>query len=175
LTSSPNYYIYLYKHQHTLMLLDWTTVILLIGIGLVLIIVELIFVPGTTIIGILGFVLVVVGIWIGYAALGTNTGHIILAVAVLVGVIAFFLSFRSDVWTHFALNERNEGRMNEENQQGLEVGEVGITVSALRPQGNAIFKQRHHEVQTKGEFIDSNAQIRIIKISNNKVTVEEIS
>jgi membrane-bound ClpP family serine protease len=157
------------------MLLDWVTVILLIAIGLVLIVVELIFVPGTTIIGILGFVLVAIGIWIGYAALGTNTGHIILAAAVLVGVIAFFLSFRSDVWTHFALNERNEGRMNEENQQDLEVGEIGITVSALRPQGNAIFKERHHEVQTNGEFVNSNAQVRIIKIIHNTVIVEEIS
>ena len=54
------------------MVLDWVTVILLIGIGLILIVVELIFVPGVTIVGILGFILVAVGIWIGYAALGTT-------------------------------------------------------------------------------------------------------
>jgi len=157
------------------MLLDWATVILLIGIGLVLIIVELIFVPGTTIIGILGFVLVAIGIWIGYAALGTNTGHFILAAAVLIGVIAFFFSFRSDVWTRFALNDQNKGRMNEENMQDLEVGEIGVTVSALRPQGTAIFKERHHEVQTNGQFINPRTQVRIIQIDHNKVIVEEIS
>ena len=157
------------------MLLDWVTVILLICIGLVLIIVELIFVPGTTVIGILGFALAAVGIWIGYVALGTNTGHIILAAAVLVAGVTFFYSFRSDAWSRFALNEQNKGRMNEENQQDLEVGEIGVTVSALRPQGTAIFKERHHEVQTNGEFVNSNAQVRIIKINHNTVIVEEIS
>ncbi|GAB3825889.1 hypothetical protein GCM10028895_36040 [Pontibacter rugosus] len=67
------------------MLLDWITVILLIGVGLLLVIVELIFVPGTTVVGILGFILTGIGIWIGYAALGTNIGHIILATTVVVG------------------------------------------------------------------------------------------
>ncbi|MFD2246585.1 NfeD family protein [Pontibacter ruber] len=157
------------------MLLDWLTVILLIGIGLVLIIVELIFVPGTTVIGILGFVLVAVGVWIGYAALGTNTGHVILAASVLIGFVAFFLSFRSDVWTRFALKGRIESRMNEENQQNLEVGEMGVTLSALRPQGTAMFREKHHEVQTKGEFVDANTPVRIISITPNKVIVEAIS
>ena len=77
------------------MLLDWITVILLIGIGLLLIIVELIFVPGVTMVGILGFVLTCVGIWIGYAALGANTGHTILAVTVL--TICGYIFFKTDI------------------------------------------------------------------------------
>ncbi len=157
------------------MLIDWITVILLILIGLTLVIVELIFVPGTTIVGILGFILTAVGIWIGYAALGTNTGHVILAAAVLVGGIAFFYSFRSDVWTRFALKERNEGRVNEEFAQAFSIGEIGRTISALRPQGTAIFHDRQHEVQTNGEFIEPNTEVRIVKLSQNKIIVEKIS
>lgn len=155
--------------------LDWITVILLIGIGLLLIIVELIFVPGTTIVGVLGFVLTGIGVWIGYAALGTNTGHIILATTVLIAAIAFFYSFRSDSWSRFALKEQNRSRVNEEFQHTLQVGEVGKTVSALRPQGTAIFADRHHEVQTRGEYILPNTAIRIIKLNQNKILVEEIS
>ncbi len=157
------------------MLLDWITVILLIGIGLLLIIVELIFVPGTTIVGILGFVLTAIGIWIGYAALGTDTGHIILAATVLIGGLAFIYSFRSDSWTRFALKDQHRSRVNEEFPHTLAVGDVGKTVSALRPQGTAIFAERHHEVQTNGEFLAPNTQIRIIKLNQNKITVEEIS
>ncbi|WP_276499530.1 NfeD family protein [Pontibacter litorisediminis] len=157
------------------MLLDWITVISLIGIGLLLIIVELIFVPGTTIVGILGFVLTAIGIWIGYAALGTETGHIILGATVLISGIAFLYSFRSDSWTRFALREQNRGHVNEEYQHTLQVGEEGTTVSALRPQGTALFAERHHEVQTRGEFVAPNTPIRIIRLDQNKIIVEAIS
>jgi membrane-bound ClpP family serine protease len=155
------------------MLLDWVTVILLIGIGLLLIIVELIFVPGVTLVGILGVILAAVGVWIGYAALGTATGHLILAATVLAGGLAFFYSFRTDVWSRFALKDSIKSRVNDENPHMLEVGEEGRTVSALRPQGTAIFKERHHEVQTRGGFLPPNTAIRIIKIESNKIIVEE--
>ncbi|GAB3194476.1 membrane-bound ClpP family serine protease [Pontibacter aydingkolensis] len=155
------------------MLLDWITVVLLIGIGLLLIIVELIFVPGTTIVGILGFVLTCIGIWIGYAALGTTTGHVILAATVLIGALAFVYSFRSDSWTRFALKNQHRSRVNDENPHTLAIGDVGRTISALRPQGTAVFGDRHHEVQTKGEFLPPNTSIHIIKLNQNKITVEE--
>jgi membrane-bound ClpP family serine protease len=157
------------------MFLDWLTVILLIGIGLVLIIVELIFVPGVTIVGVLGVVLAAVGIWISYVALGTETGHIVLATSVLATGIAIFYSFRSEAWSRFALKDSIKSRVNEESPHLLEIGEEGITISALRPQGTAIFKERHHEVQTTGAFLPPNTPIRIIKIVANKITVEAIT
>ncbi len=157
------------------MLLDWVTVIVLIVIGLILIIVELIFIPGTTLIGILGFVLAGIGIWIGYDALGSNTGHLILGVSVLVAGIAFFYSFRTDAWSRFALKDQITSRVNEAYPHNLIVGETGVTVSALRPQGTALFHDRQHEVQTKGEFLMPNTQVRIISLNHNKITVEEVS
>ena len=157
------------------MLLDWITVIVLIGIGLLLIIVELIFVPGTTVVGILGFVLTGIGIWIGYSVLGNSIGHIILAITVLIGAVAFFYSFRADSWSRFALKEQNRGRVNEDYQHTLVVGEEGKAISALRPQGTALFGDRHHEVQTQGEFVSSNTSIRIFKLNQNKIIVEAIS
>lgn len=157
------------------MLLDWITVVLLIGIGLLLIVVELIFVPGTTVVGILGFILAAIGVWISYAALGTTIGHMVLSSTVLIGAVALVYSFRSDSWSRFALKERNSGHVNEEYQQALEVGQVGRTVSALRPQGNALFADSHFEVQTQGEFVAPNATVRIIRLQQNKIIVEEVS
>ncbi|MCP2042828.1 NfeD family protein [Pontibacter sp. HSC-36F09] len=157
------------------MLIDWLTVVLLIGIGLVLIVVELIFVPGITIVGVLGVILVGVGVWISYAALGTETGHLVLAGSIIAGGLTLFYSFRSDAWSRFALKDSNKSRVNEENPHLLEVGEEGITVSALRPQGTAIFKERRHEVQSTGTFLPPNTPVRIIKIVANKITVEAIT
>ena len=157
------------------MLIDWLTVVLLICIGLVLIVVELIFVPGITIVGILGVILVGAGVWISYATLGTETGHLVLAGSIVAGGLTLFYSFRSDAWTRFALKDSHKSRVNEDNPHLLEVGEEGITVSALRPQGTALFKERRHEVQTAGTFLPPNTPVRIIKIVANKITVEAIT
>ena len=157
------------------MLLDWVTVILLIVIGLILIIVELIFIPGTTLIGILGFVLAGIGVWLGYAALGTPIGHLILGISVLVAGVTFFYSFRSDAWSKFALKGTINSRVNEDYQHNLQVGETGTTVSALRPQGTALFNDQPHEVQTNGEFVNPNTTVRIIKLGKHKIIVEAIS
>ncbi|MBB6609447.1 hypothetical protein H7F15_00205 [Pontibacter sp. Tf4] len=157
------------------MLLEWVTVILLIVIGLVLIIVELVFIPGTTLIGILGFALAAIGIWFGYATLGTTVGHVILGLSVLVAGVGLFYSFRGDAWNRFALKESIDSRVNEEYQHNLEVGQTGTTTSALRPQGTALFNDQRHEVQTKGEFISPNTPVRIIKLSQHKIIVEAVT
>lgn len=157
------------------MLLDWITVMLLIAIGLVLIVVELIFVPGTTFVGIIGFILTAVGIWLGYSSLGSTVGHVILGSSVLVGVVSVFYSFRSDAWSRFALKGQINSRVNDEYKHELFKGETGLTISALRPAGTAVFRERQHEVHTSGEFVDANTQVRIIKIEQNRIIVEEIS
>ncbi|WP_229802085.1 NfeD family protein [Pontibacter akesuensis] len=149
--------------------------ILLIGVGLLLVIVELIFVPGTTVVGILGFILTGIGIWIGYASLGSDVGHIILGATVLVAGVAVVYSFKTNSWARFALKEQNRGHVNEDTPHLLAVGEEGVAVSALRPQGTALFADRHHEVQTQGEYITPNTAIRIIKLNQNQITVEAIS
>ncbi|MDX5348237.1 MAG: NfeD family protein [Hymenobacteraceae bacterium] len=154
--------------------MEWISVSSLILIGLLLIVVELVFVPGTTLVGALGLILTAAGIWLGYANFGTPTGHIILAVSVLVGVVAVFVSLRSNAWERFALKNRLEGRVNEDSPLILEDGEEGTTISALRPSGTALFHEKHVEVRTKGEFVPAGATIRVIKTIQNKIIVEQV-
>ena len=48
-----------------------TAIILLIVLGIFLFLVEFLLVPGVTIAGIAGFILLVGGIWVAYDSLGT--------------------------------------------------------------------------------------------------------
>jgi membrane-bound ClpP family serine protease len=107
--------------------------------------------------------------------LGTTVGHIVLGSSVLVAGIGLFYSFKNDSWSRFALNNQNKSHVNEEFPHTLAIGETGIAVSALRPQGTVIFSNRRHEVQTNGEFIVPDTTVRIIKLKHNKITVEAVS
>ena len=65
--------------------------------------------------------------------------------------------------------------LNEVQQDKFKVGTEGIAVSALRPIGKADFSDALAEVKTLGEYVESGARIRIIKVSSNQIIVESIN
>lgn len=156
-------------------MIDWLIVISLILGGIVLLIVEIIFVPGTTVIGILGFILGGYGVYMGYTTFGNSTGHLILVGTLTVGVVATFYSLRSGSWKRFALSGSLEHKVNEGLTLELELGKEGQTVSALKPVGKALFDDKEYEVTSLGNFIEEKSTVRIIRIENNKVIVELVN
>jgi membrane-bound ClpP family serine protease len=55
---------------------EWITVISLILFGLTLIVAEIIFVPGTTLVGVLGFIFLIIGIGLSFHYFGKDIGLI---------------------------------------------------------------------------------------------------
>lgn len=155
--------------------MDLITVLILIFIGLVLLLVELVFLPGTTLIGILGFLVLVGGVWLGYEKMGMAHGHIILSVALVLSVAIVVFSFKADVWSKFALKDVNHSHVNENVKPQLQEGDTGRALSALRPSGTVLFNDQHYEVHTNGEFINAGTPVIITRINHHKVIVKQIS
>ena len=155
--------------------MDLVTVLILVLIGLVLLLVELIFLPGTTLIGILGFLVLAAGVWLGYDKLGTGQGHIILTVALVLSVAIVVFSFKADVWSKFALKDVNRSHVNENVKPQLQEGDQGRALSALRPAGTALFDDQPYEVHTNGEFLNAGTPVVITRIQQHKVIVRPVS
>ena len=156
-------------------MLEWVTVIALILLGIALIVVEIIFVPGTTIIGILGFVCSIIGIYFSFENFGTSTGVFVLLGSVALALVAVALSFRSGVWKKFALNDQNTGKVNEDFKHNLDLGSVGTAISDLKPIGKAVFDDKELEVTTTGNLVESGERIKVVKLIVNKIIVEPIN
>ena len=157
------------------MVLDWIIIIFLILFGLGLVIAEVIFVPGTTFVGILGIFLTVAGIYMGFTTLGNSIGYVLLSFAGLVGIGATIYALRHDTWSRFSLNESNKARFNDDFPQQLQVGMRGKTMSELRPQGKAVFGDIVSEVRTNGQYLSNSTEVRITKIESNTIFVEPLS
>lgn len=155
--------------------MEWITIIGMLLFGLALIILEVIFVPGTTLVGVIGFLICGGGIYLGYEYFGNPTGTYILVIAFIVGTAVIFWSFRSNAWLHFALKDESKGRFNDDFKQQLNIGDTGTTVSSLKPVGKALFHEHELEVKSNGGFITENQSVKITKIEGNKITVEIIS
>jgi len=56
---------------------------------------------------------------------------------------------------------------------GLGVGDVGHTLSDLRPMGRAEFGSAVFDVTTAGEWIESGSRVRVAELTGSRVVVEE--
>jgi membrane-bound ClpP family serine protease len=155
-------------------MLMWIIVISLLLIGLTLIIVELVFIPGTTVVGLLGLIFAIVGIVISYSHFGNDIGFYILLATLASTLAALFYSFRSGAWSKFSLKSSINSKVNEGIMASLQIGDEGITVSTLRPMGKAEFNSKTFEVKTSGNYIERGEKVRITQIESHQIVVEPI-
>ncbi len=146
-------------------------IISLLVVGLILILLEFFVTPGF-ITGLLGGVAWLYALYKIYEVYGENSGHLALGGMLLLLVASIFIAIKSGVWNKVSLHENVEGKVNE--LPHLNIGDQGITQSACRPIGKAIFNGVIVEVSTYGELIQSNENIEIIDINNHKIIIKKI-
>ncbi len=151
---------------------DWIYISLLIFIGLFLIIVELIFIPGTTIFGVLGALLVCVGIYFTYDNYGARIGTYVLVGSSVTGFGLLVYGLKTKTWKRFALGSQIKSRVKEGYADGLHIGQEGQAVSDLKPIGKGEFNSKIYEVTSRGTLISSGSSIAIEKIDGNKIIVK---
>jgi membrane-bound ClpP family serine protease len=127
--------------------MEWLPIVSFIALGLILIIAEVIFVPGTTVVGIGGFLSMGYGIYQAYEIYGNTLGTLTLFGSLLVSIFLFYLSFKNRSWERFSLKNTMQGKVNQDYQFPLHEGDRGLTISSLKPIGNAIFQDKEIEVR----------------------------
>ncbi len=156
-------------------MLEWLSVILLIVVALILIVAELIFVPGTTLVGLIGLACMVLGIYLSFDYFGSNVGWMVLGISSLSVFGSVVYGLRSGAWKKFALKGANKSKVNEDFPTNVEVGQVGKSLSTLRPVGKVEFGTDVVEVHSLGIYINSGEQVQIISLKDNKIFVEPYS
>ena len=154
---------------------DWISILFLLLIGLVLIYLELVFVPGTTILGIIGLIITGIGIYITFESYGSKTGYMVLGGSFVVSLIALYYSFKSKSFDRFALKQQNKARFNQGIAEGLAVEMQGVALSDLKPVGKVEFENKTYEVSSRGNLIEAGEEVQIISIERNKIIVDIIS
>ncbi len=156
-------------------MIELSTVISLLVFGLILVVAEIIFVPGTTLVGVLGFCFLMVGVGLSFKYFGSEIGWITLgSTSVACGGLLYF-SFTTNAWKRFSLKSSSSSKLNEGELDQLRVGMEGQAISALRPVGKAELNNQTVEVKTNGDYVDSGSRIRIIKVLSNQIIVEPLN
>ncbi len=150
--------------------MTWSIIILLIVIGLIFLVLEILVIPGATVVGILGFALVLLGVIQSYLVYGSMAGHITLVSTIILTFITIYYTLKSKTWNKAMLKDEIKGKVNE-LPEDIGVGLEGKTISRLAPSGKAMFGTRIIEVHSMEGFIDHEKAVVITKIEDNKVLV----
>ncbi len=153
--------------------MPWIIILVLIALGIIFLLLELLVIPGTTFIGIIGLVALILGVYQTFTIYGTGWGVFALIGTSLFSIAMLVLSLRSKTWTKAMLSTSIDSKMDQV-KQNFHVGDEGISSSRLTPMGKARFGDDFIEVSTFGDFLDPEVKIRIVEIKNNKVFVETI-
>lgn len=158
------------------MKLLYNIILALLGFGAIIL--EF-FVPSAGVIGLLGGGMVVTGIVFTYLNYGRLAGSIFLLISAIIGPIILILYFKlfpgSIIGRKLILKKelKNSDGFKAGKIMEIKEGDVGMTLTKLRPVGSCIFKDEIVDVSTNGEFIDKDRKITVVEIVGNKVIVED--
>jgi len=151
--------------------MSWLVILFLLIGGLILLILELLVIPGTTIVGVVGFILMAVGIWQSFINYGNAIGATVLLFSVLLSVLAAYMSLNSKTWNKAMLHTSIDSKVNTE-ANNISIGDIGLSISRINPMGKAMFDNEFYEVASLGELIDEDVQIRVLDVQKNKIIIE---
>jgi len=151
-----------------------TLIILFILVGLLLIWVEFFIVPGITVAGIGGTVMMLGGIYYAYANVGRTSGHIVLLASLLALALLLMVSFRGKTWRKTALDTNVDGRIAGIDKTKIKVGDEGQSISRLAPMGKVLINGEIVEAKSKLGFVDEKEKVRVIEVYNTNVLVEKV-
>jgi len=149
-------------------------IVLLIIIGLLLLLIEFAVIPGVTIAGIGGFLLLATSVYIAFTEMGNIAGFITLAIVLIASPMLIYYLFNSRVGKKMILDSEIDGKIENFNPDKLKVGDIGKTIGRLAPMGKIKVNGEVVEAQSTGSFIDHQTKIRITKINMNQIIVEPI-
>lgn len=162
-------------------------VIVLFGLGVLLVIVELVFLHGFILPGVLGVLLMIGSLF--YAMVDSYPKQswipsmedmirpiINMGIAGVLGVVVIALLARvlpkTPLYGHLVLAaEENFGSAV---RNVLSVGDEGVAVSALRPVGRAEFDGTVCDVISDSEFVDSGSRVRVVAVNGTEARVVPI-
>ena len=140
--------------------------------GLLVIMVEIFLIPGTTVIGIIGGVITVIGVVMAYIDHGVKAGSLMFAGAAVATAVLLYFGFKAYSSRKFSLNEVIDSRVDVLDIAA--VGDEGVTINYLRPNGKAVINNNKVEVYSQGEYIEGGKKIKVVKIAENKIYVRRV-
>ncbi|MCR4859236.1 MAG: NfeD family protein [Bacteroidales bacterium] len=153
----------------------WWIVVTLLVLGILLMLVEMLLVPGVGVAGFLSLGSLGVACWYAFASISTAAGWwTTLAAVLLLGAMLFF-ALRAKTWSRFELKTEVDSKMGTE-ADGVHVGDRGVAYTRLAPMGTGRFGDLSCEVKSfDNKMIAAGTPVEVVAVEENKPLVKPIT
>jgi membrane-bound ClpP family serine protease len=141
-------------------------------IGFLLVILEIFFIPGTTLVGLLGLLFTIAGIVITYSHYGSEVGLYVLLSTSVLKIVILLYSFQARPWMRFSHKNAITSKVNDGLHDSVNVGDVGRTLSVLRPIGKALINNIELEVKSIDSYLENGITIKVTSVTPSQIIVE---
>ena len=149
-------------------------IIIFIILGIALLILEIFFLPGTSIAGIAGGAFLIVAVWVAFSAFGAKVGWYSVAGIIVVFGLSLYIFLKAGVMDKISLKTEIDGKV-EAKDEIIKAGDRGIASSRLAPIGNAEIDGFVVEVKSITGFVDAGAEIEVISVNKQEILVKSIN
>jgi len=151
--------------------MDLELLVIIMASGFILFFLELFLIPGFTVFGILGGLLIIAGLVLVYTQYGTTTGNFAFLASLLICGGTTWLAMRYFRKSELGLQEVSDSHLQPISHQRIYVGDRGTAFGDLRPMGRARIHHKVYNVISEGEFISDGTPLSIIRIESDKIIV----
>lgn len=148
-------------------------IITLILVGLVLIFIEILLIPGIGVAGVLGLLSMGGSCYYAFNQMGGTAGAVVTAVNALLIVALTVWVLRAKTWKRLALNTNIDSKAVSADGV-ISIGERGKTVTRLAPMGMVRFDNDSVEVKALEGMVDPGVEVEVVMIEDNKVYVKPV-
>ena len=149
-------------------------IIILIVIGLALIVVEVVVLPGITVSGVAGVLLIGCGVFLTFKWFGGTAGAIALTGTGILFIVFLIYALRAKTWDRLSLHSEIDSKVNVVDTDDINCGDKGTTVSRLAPIGKVLIHDKIMEGKSLFGLIDENKEIEVVQVDNSTIIVQEI-
>lgn len=150
-------------------------ILFLIILGVLLLLLEFAVLPGVTIAGIGGVLLLGASVYLAFDSYGVIAGIVTLAFVIIVVPLIFYQIFKGRAGKTMFLNSEIDGHVDQIDEKLIHVGDEGITLGRLAPTGKVRINNLSMEAKSAAGFVDQNVKIKVIEIIRTQVIVEPIN
>ena len=160
---------------------------LIIFVGVLLLLVEVLLIPGFGLAGLSGIGILLWGLYellLPDVPVGHEIHSMVLTgftIGIIGGIIGFILLFKlmtkTEFWQKLTSPNVQEKEKGYSSSIGLEdlTGEEGVTDTDLRPSGWVNVGDQRIFVVTEGSYINKNEKVKILSVDGNRVVVRKIN
>lgn len=148
-------------------------IILLILVGLVLILAEILVIPGVGAAGVLGMLSLAASCFYAFHEYGNTVGGIVTAVELLILIVMTVYVLRAKTWKRFTLHTNIDSKAVAAGPV-QSVGDRGVTVTRLAPMGTARFGNESVEVTALEGMTNPGVEVEVVLIEDNKIFVRPV-